>query len=114
MVIIHATSKTKKTKLHGFSPQANYTDRLSDRRLSAKLVPALVDRGCRVVSTTVPPQSLIFGFLDRSRYFLEIAPQLSFMQQVDSLNPISMPVNSYKSYGLYRFSSLREFEKTIK
>jgi hypothetical protein len=26
---------TKKTKLHGLSPQANYTDRLSDRRLSA-------------------------------------------------------------------------------
>jgi hypothetical protein len=29
----------KKTKLRGLSPQANYTDRLSDRRLSAKLVP---------------------------------------------------------------------------
>jgi hypothetical protein len=26
-------------KLHGLSPQANYTDRLSDRRLSAKFVP---------------------------------------------------------------------------
>jgi hypothetical protein len=59
-----------KTKLHGLSPQANYTDRLSDRRLSAKLVPTLADRGCRVVSATI-------GFLDRSRYFLEIAPQLS-------------------------------------
>jgi hypothetical protein len=49
----------KKTKLHGLSPQANYTDRLSDRRLSGKLVPTLVDRGCRVVSATIPPQSLI-------------------------------------------------------
>jgi hypothetical protein len=44
----------KKTKLHGSSPQANYTDRLSDRRLSAKLVPTLADRGCRVVSATNP------------------------------------------------------------
>jgi hypothetical protein len=37
-------------KLHGLSPHANYTDRLSDRRLSAKLVPTLADRGCCVVS----------------------------------------------------------------
>jgi hypothetical protein len=66
-----------KTKLHGLSPQANYTDRLSDHRLSANLVPTLADRGCRVVSAMIPPQSFYFGFLDRSRYFLEIAPQLS-------------------------------------
>jgi hypothetical protein len=72
-----------KTKLRGLSPQANYTDLLSDRRLSAKLVPTLADRGCRVVSTTIPPQSLIFGFLDRSRYFLEISPQLSSRGWVD-------------------------------
>jgi hypothetical protein len=49
----------KKKKLRGFSPPANYTDRatlyrLSDRRLSAKLVPTLADRGCRVVSATNP------------------------------------------------------------
>jgi hypothetical protein len=44
-------------KLRGLSPQANYTDRLSDRRLSAKLVPTLADRRCRVVSATIPPQS---------------------------------------------------------
>jgi hypothetical protein len=50
----------KLIKLHGLSPQANYTDRLSDRRLSTKLVPTLADRGCRVVSATIPPpQSLI-------------------------------------------------------
>jgi hypothetical protein len=72
----HDIHKTK-TKLHGLSPHANYTDRLSGRRLSAKLVPTLADRRCRVVSATIPPQSLIFGFLDRSRYFLEISPQLS-------------------------------------
>jgi hypothetical protein len=51
-----------KTKLHGLSPQANYTDQLSDRRLPAKLVPTLADKGCRVVSATIPPQSLISVF----------------------------------------------------
>jgi hypothetical protein len=50
-------------KLRGLSPQANYTDLLSDRRLSAKLVPTLADRGCRVVSATIPPQSLISVFI---------------------------------------------------
>jgi hypothetical protein len=50
------------SKLHGLSLQANYTDQLSDRRLSAKLVPTLADRGCRVVSATIPPQLLISVF----------------------------------------------------
>jgi hypothetical protein len=36
--------------------------RSSDRRLSAKLVPTLADRGCRVVSATNPRQSLISVF----------------------------------------------------
>jgi hypothetical protein len=62
-------------ELHDLSLQANYTDRMSDRRLSVKLVPTLVDRGCRMVST-IPPV-VNFGFLDQGRYFLEIAPQLS-------------------------------------
>jgi hypothetical protein len=49
------THKEKqKKKLHGFNPHANYTDRPSDRRLSAKLVPTLADRGCRMVSATNP------------------------------------------------------------
>jgi hypothetical protein len=47
-------NKQKKNKLRGFSPQANYTDRASDRRSSAKLVPTLADGGCRVVSATNP------------------------------------------------------------
>jgi hypothetical protein len=51
-----------KTKLRGLSPQANYTDLLSDRHLSAKLVLTLADKGCRVVSATIPPQSLISVF----------------------------------------------------
>jgi hypothetical protein len=49
------------TKLRGFSPQANY--RPSDRSLSAKLVPTLADRGCRVVSAT-DPHGRNLGYLD--------------------------------------------------
>jgi hypothetical protein len=51
------------SQLRGFSPQMIYTDRASDRRLSAKLVPTLADRGCRVLSATIPPQSLNLGFI---------------------------------------------------
>jgi hypothetical protein len=60
--MIKLNNSKKLTKLHGLSPQGNYTDRLSDRRLSAKLVPTLADGGCRVVSATIPPQSLISVF----------------------------------------------------
>jgi hypothetical protein len=50
-------------KTPGLSPPANYTDRLSDRRLSAKLVPTLADRGCRVVSATKPHGHLFLFFI---------------------------------------------------
>jgi hypothetical protein len=43
----------KKLKLRGFSPQSELY-RPSDRGLSAKLVPTLAARGCRVVSATNP------------------------------------------------------------
>jgi hypothetical protein len=49
----------RSNKLRGLSLQA---DRPSDHRLSEKLVPTLVARGCRVVSATIPPQSLISVF----------------------------------------------------
>jgi hypothetical protein len=39
--------------------------RLSDRRLSAKLVPTFADRGCSVVSATIPT-AVNLGFLDRN------------------------------------------------
>jgi hypothetical protein len=42
--------------------------RPSDRRLSAKWLPAFADKGCHVVSVT-DPCGRILGFLDRSRYF---------------------------------------------
>jgi hypothetical protein len=78
---LHKTQKgkvfpLKKTKLHGLSPRANYTDRPSDRRLSAKSLPTCADRGCHVISVT-DPSDRILGFLDRSRYFFyQVAPQL--------------------------------------
>jgi hypothetical protein len=59
---VRTVYKQTKNKLRGLSPQANYTDRLSDRRLSAKLVPTLADRGCHIVSVTILPQSLISVF----------------------------------------------------
>jgi hypothetical protein len=50
--------------------------RLSNRRLSAKLVPTSADRGCHVVSGT-DPYGRSLGFRDQSRYFFfQVAPQL--------------------------------------
>jgi hypothetical protein len=43
----------KTNKLGGFRPQSELYQP-SDRRLSAKLVPTLVDRECHVVSATNP------------------------------------------------------------
>jgi hypothetical protein len=57
--------------------------RQSDHRLSAKLVPAIADRGCHVVSVT-DPYGRILGFLDRNRYFFfQAAPQLYSRGWVD-------------------------------
>jgi hypothetical protein len=53
----------KKTKLHGLSPRANYTDRATAKRL-----PTCADRGCHMVGVT-DPYGRILGFLDRCRYF---------------------------------------------
>jgi hypothetical protein len=56
----------QKTKLHGLSPRANYTDRATAacRRSDCQRA----DRGCHVVSVT-DPYGRILGFLDRSCYF---------------------------------------------
>jgi hypothetical protein len=68
--------------------------RPSDRRLSAKLVPTFAARGCRVVSAT-NPRGRIFGFLDRSRYYLfQAPPQLYSWGWVD---PVSDPLLLRKS-----------------
>jgi hypothetical protein len=61
-----STEKTK-TKLHGLSPRANYTDRATAacRQSDCQLLPI---EGCHVVSVT-DPYGRILAFLDRSRYF---------------------------------------------
>jgi hypothetical protein len=48
----HALLKLK-TKIPSLSSRANYTDRAT-APLSAKLVPTFADRGCRLVSATIP------------------------------------------------------------
>jgi hypothetical protein len=50
----HATSNIHKNKQTPWFQSASELYRPSDRRLSAKLVPNLADRGCRVVSATNP------------------------------------------------------------
>jgi hypothetical protein len=83
--IIYNFSKT----IHKQTPwpqSASELYRPSDRRLSAKLVPTLADKGCRVVSAT-DPHGRILGFLDRSRYyFLQIAPLNCTHEAVDSIS----------------------------
>jgi hypothetical protein len=49
--------------------------RPSDRRLSMKLVPTFVYRGCHVVSVT-DSHVRVLGFLDRKPFSLQVAPQL--------------------------------------
>jgi hypothetical protein len=57
---------------------------LSDRRLTARLVPTFAGRGCRVVSVAEDPLGRDLGFLDRSRYFFfQVAPQLYSRGWVD-------------------------------
>jgi hypothetical protein len=62
---IHVSVPIKKTP---WSESASELYRPSDRRLSAKLLPAFADRGCHLVSVT-DPYGRILDFLDRSRHF---------------------------------------------
>jgi hypothetical protein len=65
-----------------WSESASELYRPSDRSLSAKWLPTFVDKGCHVVSVT-DPYGRILGFLDRSRYFFHVAPQLYSRGWVD-------------------------------
>jgi hypothetical protein len=58
----------QKNKQAPWSESASELYRPSDRRFSAKWLPAFADKGCHVVSVT-DPSGRILGFLDRSRYF---------------------------------------------
>jgi hypothetical protein len=66
---------------------ANERYRLSDRRLSAKLVLTFVGTGRRVVSAT-DPYGRNLGFLDQSRFLFQVAPQL---YSWGCVNPIPDP-----------------------
>jgi hypothetical protein len=77
--VIHYSQK----KQTAWPESASELYRPSDLRLSAKLVPTLVDRGCHVVSVT-DPYGRYFGFLDRSHYFFfQGVPQLYSRGWVD-------------------------------
>jgi hypothetical protein len=52
---------SRKKKNRGLSLRANYTDLVTDYRLSAKIVSTLTERWCGVVSTT-DPYGHILGF----------------------------------------------------
>jgi hypothetical protein len=67
--------------------------RPSDRRLSAKLVQTFAYKECYVVSVT-DLCGRILGFLDRSRYFFQAAPQLYSRSCV---NPVADPLLLRKS-----------------
>jgi hypothetical protein len=58
----------KQKKQTPWSESASELYRPSDCRLSAKGLPTFADKGCHVVSVTVP-YGRILGFLDMSRYF---------------------------------------------
>jgi hypothetical protein len=61
------TEEIIRKKLHGLSPQANYTNRATAacQRSQCQL---FADRGCHVVSVT-NPHGRILDFLDRIRYY---------------------------------------------
>jgi hypothetical protein len=72
--------------------------RSRDRRLSAKLAPTFVDRGCCVVSTT-DPYGHIHGFLHRNHYFFfQVAPQLYSRGWVDPV-PDPLLLRKFGSRG---------------
>jgi hypothetical protein len=71
----HLVIKTRRENWTPYPESASETYRLSDRRMSAKLVPTIADGECHMVSVT-DPYGLNLGFLDRSRhFFFQVAPQ---------------------------------------
>jgi hypothetical protein len=57
-MFVNVEEPSTETKLCGFSPQANYTDR------ATAAVSTLADRGCRVVRAMDPPTAVNLDFLD--------------------------------------------------
>jgi hypothetical protein len=67
MLLLVKNSLVKKEEKTPLPESASKPYRLSDCRLSAKSVPTIVDRGCKVVNVT-DPYGHILGFLDQSHY----------------------------------------------
>jgi hypothetical protein len=67
--------------------------RLSDRRLSVKLLPTFANRGVSRSPRGGSPTTVI-SFLDRSRFFFQVTPQL---YSRDCLDPVSDPLLLRKS-----------------
>jgi hypothetical protein len=80
----HWTTFLNKQKQTPWLESASELYRLSDCRLSAKLVPTLVDRGRRVVSATNP----------HARYFRFSRPVLNQIDTVKRVVTISMSLNT--------------------
>jgi hypothetical protein len=94
MSLFYFKQKTKKRKKK--TPRSEYENeyRLSDRSLSAKLVPTFADKGCHMVSV-MDPYGRILIFLDRSTYlFFQVAPQLK-----DRLCELVVGDADYRSRG---------------
>jgi hypothetical protein len=83
-ILGRGAKKLNCTKIRGLSPRAKYTGRVSDRRLSSKLVQNFfAEKRCHVVSVT-DNHGRILGFLDWNRYyFFQVAPQLYSRGWVD-------------------------------
>jgi hypothetical protein len=76
-----------------WSESASELNHPSDHRLSVKLVPTFAVRRFHVVSVT-DPYGHILGFLDRSRFFFQVAPQSYSRGWVD---PVPDPLLLRKS-----------------
>jgi hypothetical protein len=89
-----STNSAIKTKLCGFSPRVNYTDRATAtcRRSWCQLLP---DIGCHVVSAT-DPHGRILGSLDRSRYIFISSRAPKF--QTRGSGPPCLTPNSQKKW----------------
>jgi hypothetical protein len=89
---------TKAKKKSPWSESASEIYFPSDRRLSAKLVPAFEDRRCHVVGVT-DAYGRILEFLDRNRDFVfQVAPQLYSRSWVDPV-PDSLLLRKSGSAG---------------
>jgi hypothetical protein len=90
---------SRKKKLRGLSPRANYTDRkiAACQRSQCQL---FADRGCHIVSVT-DPYGCNLGFLDRSRYFFfQVAEWTPFQIRYFSEYPVAPGIEPGTSWSV--------------